>query len=145
MKNTIVLGVLTLIAWTLFSVHQFMFPPPPAEYRVVYLGSDKCGVCRYWLSNHLKAWRHDSASVYLDLELATLKGNPFRGGYGKHDPVFQEAIGSKGRISYPSFVLYNRGEMDGVYIGIGGWMQIEKRVRAEARRAKRRGQQPALQ
>lgn len=138
MKNILVLGGMSLIAWIVVSLQQAIFPPPPAEYKVVYLGSPNCGVCQYWKSSLLPAWKKDPASHYADLEIAQLRGHPYRGGYGEHDPVFREAFKNKRRIMYPSFVLYRRGKIERVYRGVKGWEAIEKRVRSEATRMEKR-------
>ena len=145
MKNILILGGMSIIALIVVSLQQMMFPPPPAEYKVVYLGSPNCGICVHWKSNMLPAWKQDPASSYAKLEIAQLRGSPFRGGYGKHDPVFREAFKNKRRIMYPSFVLYSRGEIERVYTGTKGWKQIEKRVRAEARRMEKRAAKTAMQ
>ncbi|MEL7109834.1 MAG: hypothetical protein AAGJ68_07505 [Pseudomonadota bacterium] len=138
MKNILILGALTLIAWLGVSAQQMLFPEPPAEYRVVYLGSPNCGVCQHWKRNMLPSWKSEDAASYLDIEMARLNGRPFNGGYGKHDPVFREAFKNKRYIAYPSFVLYKRGKIERVYQGVKGWNAIEKRVRAEAKRIDRR-------
>ena len=145
MKNILILGGMTIIVWIVVSLQQVMFPPPPAEYKVVYLGSPNCGICVHWKSKMLPAWKKDSASSYAKLEIAQLRGHPFRGGYGRHDPVFREAFQNKRSISYPSFVLYSRGEIERVYSGINGWNKIEKRVRAEAKRMEKRAARSAMQ
>jgi len=134
MKNILILGALSLIAWLGVSAQQMLFPEPPAEYRVVYLGSPNCGICHHWKGKLLPAWKRDEAASYLDIDMARLHGSPFKGGYGKHDAVFREAFKNKRMIAYPSFVLYKRGEIERVYTGVKGWKAIEKRVRAEARR-----------
>lgn len=138
MKNILILGALSLIALLVVTVQQAFFPEPPAEYRVVYLGSPKCGVCQYWKRSLLPSWKSDEAADYLDIEMARLNGSPFTGGYGEHDPVFREAFRNRRSISYPSFVLYKHGEIERVYKGVKGWEAIEKRVRAEAKRLKNR-------
>ncbi|MEO1554347.1 MAG: hypothetical protein AAFR82_10470 [Pseudomonadota bacterium] len=145
MKNILVLGGMSLIAWMVISLQQAMFPPPPAEYKVVYLGSPNCGACKYWKSSLLPAWKRDPASSYAKLEIAQLRGSPFTGGYGRHDPVFREAFKNKRTIMWPSFVLYSRGEIERVYRGVDGWEKIEKRVRAEAKRMEKRAQKSAMQ
>ncbi len=145
MKNIFILAGLSAVAWVLVSAQQFLFPSPPAEYEVVYLGSPNCGVCEHWKSNLLPAWKRDPASEHLNLEIAKLKGHPFRGGYGEHDPVFREAIGSRRIIHYPSFVLYSRGKLKRVYTGVKGWNRIEKRVRDEANRWRGRAPKAGVQ
>ena len=137
MNHHIVFGVIALLIFGALSSYQLIFPPPPADYRIVYLGSKNCGVCKYWKASVLPAWKRDPASKTAQLELASLRGNPWAGGYGAHDDVFQEAFGHKRRIFYPSFVLYNHGEIERVFVGVDGWKKIEKRVRAEARRVER--------
>ena len=136
MKNILILGALSLIAWLVVSAQQALFPEPPAEYRVVYLGSPKCGFCHHWKANLLPSWKRAEASGYLNIEMARLNGSPFKGGYGKHDPIFREAFKNIRRIAYPSFVLYKHGEIERVYTGVKGCKAIEKRVRAEAKRMK---------
>ena len=144
MKNILILGGMSIIAWIVVSVQQVMFPPPPAEYKIVYLGSPNCGVCVHWKSNLLPAWKQDPAASYAKLEIAQLRGHPYKGGYGKHDPVFREAFKNKRMIMYPSFVLYSRGKIERVYTGVNGWKRIEKRVRAEAKRMEKRADRSAL-
>ncbi|MEO1188630.1 MAG: hypothetical protein AAFW60_06125 [Pseudomonadota bacterium] len=144
MKNILILGGMSLLAWIVMSLQQALFPPPPAEYEVVYLGAPNCGICEYWKASLLPAWKKDPASRYAKLEIAQLKGHPFRGGYGKHDPVFREAFKNKRAIVYPSFVLYSRGKLERVYRGTKGWEQIEKRVRTEATRMEKRSARTAM-
>lgn len=140
MNQHVVFGLIALIVFGVLASYQAIFPPPPAEYRIVYLGSKNCGICKYWKASVLPEWKRDPASKTAELELASLRGNPWAGGYGAHDDVFQEAFGHKRRISYPSFVLYNHGEIESVFVGVKGWKKIEDRVRAEARRADRNTQ-----
>lgn len=137
MKQHLLFGVIALLVFAGLASYQAIFPPPPAEYRIVYLGSKTCGACKYWKTRVLPSWQRDPASKTAELELATLNGNPWRGGYGAHDDVFQEAFGKKRRIAYPSFVVYNHGELERVYVGVDGWKKIEKQVRAEAKRAEK--------
>lgn len=145
MKNILVLGGMSLIAWIALTLQQAIFPPPPADYKVVYLGSPDCGVCEYWKSTLFPAWKKDPASSYAEVEIAQLQGSPFRGGYGDHDPVFREAFKNKNMIVYPSFVLYSRGKLERVYRGTKGWDKIEKRVRAEAKRMEKLAPKAAMQ
>jgi len=93
----------------------------------------------------LPAWKKDPASSYAKLEIAQLRGSPFSGGYGRHDQVFREAFKNSRSIMWPSFVLYSRGEIERVYRGVHGWKQIEKRVRAEAKRMAKRPKNSAMQ
>lgn len=144
MKQHFVFGLIAILVFGALASYQTLFPPPPADYRIVYLGSKNCGICVHWKSRILPQWKRDPASKTADLELATLNGHPWRGGYGAHDDVFQEAFGNIRRISYPSFVLYNHGEIERVYVGLRGWKEIEKRVRAEARRSERDSQHAML-
>lgn len=137
MNHHLVFGVIALLIFGALSSYQLIFPPPPADYRIVYLGSKNCGVCKFWKASVLPSWKRDPASKTAKLELASLHGDPWKGGYGAHNDVFQEAFGHKWIISYPSFVLYNHGEIERVYVGVKGWKKIEKRVRAEARRVER--------
>lgn len=144
MNHHIVFGAIALLIFGALSSYQLVFPPPPADYRIVYLGSKNCGICKYWKASVLPEWKRDPASKTATLELASLRGNPWAGGYGAHDDVFQEAFGHKRRISYPSFVLYNHGEIERVFVGVKGWKKIEDRVRAEASRAERNSQRAEL-
>ncbi|MEL7548132.1 MAG: hypothetical protein AAGJ84_15875 [Pseudomonadota bacterium] len=137
MKQHFVFAAIALIVFGVMAGYHALFPPPPADYRIVYLGSKTCGICKHWKARVLPEWQRDPASKTAELELARLNGNPFRGGYGAHNDVFQEAFGNKRRISYPSFVLYNHGEIERVFVGLSGWNAIEKRVRSEAKRVEK--------
>jgi len=139
MKNLFVLFLLSITAIGVATGFRTVFPPPPAEYEVMYFGSPRCGVCQYWKSSALPAWKNDAASRHMKLTITQLNGRPFAGGYGVHDAKFREAFGKRRRIAYPSFVLYSRGEIERIYVGIDGWEKIEKRVRAEAKRMEKRG------
>ena len=92
MKNILILGGMTIIVWIVVSLQQVMFPPPPAEYKVVYLGSPNCGICVHWKSKMLPAWKKDSASSYAKLEIAQSRCLPVRGGYCNLVPGFREAF-----------------------------------------------------
>ena len=138
MKNLFVLFLLSVTAMGIAIGFRTVFPPPPADYEVVYFGSPNCGVCQYWKSKALPEWKKDKASSHLKLTMTRLNGNPFKSGYGIHDAQFKEAFGKRRSIAYPSFVLYSRGEIERIYVGTNGWAKIEKRVRDEARRMEKR-------
>jgi len=137
-KNLFVLFLLSIVAIGGATGFRTAFPPPPADYEVVYFGSPSCGVCQYWKSSALPDWKKDSAASHLKLTMTRLNGNPFTGGYGAHDAKFKEVFGKRRSIAYPSFVLYSRGEIERIYVGINGWEKIEKRVRTEAKRMDKR-------
>ncbi|MEO0549839.1 MAG: hypothetical protein AAFZ91_07950 [Pseudomonadota bacterium] len=138
MKQHVIFAALALLLFGVFSGYRTLNPPPPADYKIVYLGSPNCGACVYWKSKVLPAWKSDPASRTAKLELARLNGKPFSGGYGRHDAVFREAFEGKRNIAWPSFVLYNHGSLERVYVGTSGWEKIEDKVRAEAKRAAKR-------
>ncbi|MEM6534942.1 MAG: hypothetical protein AAF613_04795 [Pseudomonadota bacterium] len=138
MKQHAIFAVLALALVGLFVGYRTLHPPPPADYKIVYLGSPNCGTCRYWKKRILPAWKADPASDMARLEIATLNGRAFHGGYGRHDRVFREAFEGKRNIAWPSFVLYNHGELERVYVGTKGWEKIERKVRSEAKRAAKR-------
>ena len=135
MKQHLVFAMLALILTPAHWLHHTLFPPPPADYRIVYMGSPNCGSCVHWKKNLLPTWKRDPAASTARLELATLNGNAFQGGYGAHDAVFREAFKGRRSISWPSFVVYNHGELDRVYTGLSGWKSLTKKVRQEAARA----------
>ena len=117
------------------SLFQYLNPPPPADYRIVYLGSPNCGACKVWKATDLQMWKRDPASKTATLELATLSGSPFNGGYGRHDDVFLEATAGRNKIVWPSFAVYNHGEFEKLYVGRKSWQKLRDKVRKEAERA----------
>ena len=135
MKQHAIFALLALLLVGVFLGFRTLNPPPPADYRIVYLGSPRCGTCVYWKKRILPAWNADPVSRTATLELATLNGKAFQGGYGRHDDVFREAFEGKRNIAWPSFVLYNNGKLERVYVGTQGWDRIEQKVRAAAKRA----------
>lgn len=138
MKQHILFAFIALLALGGVALYNTLNPPPPANYKIVYLGSKTCGTCQVWKTRELQAWKRDPASNTAKLELASLNGDPWTGGYGRHDGVFREAFKGKNNIVWPSFAVYNNGEFERVYVGLNGWKQIEKKVRAEAKRAQKR-------
>jgi len=137
MKQHLLFAFVALLALGGVALFNTLNPPPPANYKIVYLGSKTCGTCQVWKKRELQAWKRDPISQTAKLELATLNGRPWTGGYGRHDPVFREAFKGKTRISWPSFALYSNGEYERLYVGLKGWRQLEKRVRAEAKRVEK--------
>ena len=137
MKQHFLFGLIAVLFVGGLALFQTLNPPPPADYRIVYLGSPNCGACKVWKSKDLRAWKKDPASKTATLELATLRGSPFSGGYGRHDDVFREAIAGRRQITWPSFAVYNHGEFEKLYVGRNSWKKIENKVRKEAERAEK--------
>ncbi|MEM9738589.1 MAG: hypothetical protein AAF829_01880 [Pseudomonadota bacterium] len=125
--------------------HSILFPPPPADYEIVYFGSTTCGACHHWKRNDLVSWRQDPASRSATLHLADLPGGrgAWTGGYGQHHATFMDAFGKRRSISWPSFVLLNHGEVVDVRTGARGFRSITNKVRREHERAARRAAQEA--
>lgn len=126
-------------------LHSVLFPPPPADYEIVYFGSTTCGACRHWKRSDLVAWRNDPAAGTAPLHIAELQGGrgAWTGGYGEHHDTFMDAFGNRRSISWPSFVLLNHGEVVEVRSGAGGFRTIANRVRREHERAERRAERAA--
>lgn len=125
--------------------HSQLFPPPPADYEIVYFGSTTCGACHYWKQGPMVAWRQDPASASATLHLADLPGGrgAWTGGYGRHHDTFMEAFGNRRSIVWPSFVLLNHGEVVRVKTGVRGFQSIADEVRREHERAERRAAKEA--
>ncbi|MEM8615670.1 MAG: hypothetical protein AAGF20_01930 [Pseudomonadota bacterium] len=143
MKQHLVFALIAAVFLLGFAGFNALNPQPPADYRIVYLGSPHCGACKVWKSRDLQTWRQDPASKAAKLELARLNGSPFEGGYGRHDDVFREAFEGRRKIVWPSFAVYNHGKFEKVYVGRRGWQKIEKMVRNEAKRAAKASAAPA--
>jgi len=126
-------------------LHSQLFPPPPADYEIVYFGSTTCGACHHWKRTDLVEWRQDPAARRATLHLADLPGGrgAWTGGYGRHHETFMEAFGQKRSIRWPSFVLLNHGEVVRVKTGARGFQSIADEVRREHERAERRAAQEA--
>lgn len=137
----ILMGIVGGGAW----LHSVLFPPPPADYEIVYFGSTTCGACHHWKRTDLVDWRRDPASRSASLHLADLPGGrgAWTGGYGRHHETFLEAFGDRRRIVWPSFVLLNHGEVVSVKTGIRGFQSIAQEVRREHARAERRAAREA--
>lgn len=140
MKNFVLLLLIGgLIAGTV-AAYEWLNPPPPAEYEIVYFGSTTCGACAQWKRTDLVAWRQDPASGAAVLHMADLPGGrgAWTGGYGRHHDTFMAAFGERRSISWPSFVLLNHGEVVRVKSGAGGFRAISQEVRREYQRQQRR-------
>ena len=98
----------------------------------------------------LRAWRRaesvfvgirDPASSYARLTQAEVERGrgAWTGGYGAQHDLFMETFGKKRRISWPSFVLLNHGEVERIAPGTDGWEKVTREVRREARRRERSG------
>jgi len=131
-----IMAIVGGLAWA----HSALFPPPPADYEIVYFGSTTCGACHHWKTSDLPAWRRDPASASATLHLADVPGGRgvWTGGYGQHHGTFMEAFGKRRSISWPSFVLLNHGEVVRVKTGARGFQSIADEVRREHERAQRR-------
>lgn len=125
--------------------HSVLFPPPPADYEIVYFGSTTCGACHHWKQGDLVAWRQDPAARSATLHLADLPGGrgAWTGGYGRHHDTFMDAFGKRRSIAWPSFVLLNHGEVVRVKTGARGFQSIADEVRREHERAQRRAAKEA--
>ena len=122
-------------------VWQTLYPPPPAQYEIYYFGSPTCGACKAWKRTDLAEWRRDPANAAAPLHIADLshgRANPWEGGYGRHQEAFLKAFGDRRRISWPSFVLMDGGEVKRVRSGLSGWDAIADEVRREHRRQLKR-------
>ncbi|MEL7231983.1 MAG: hypothetical protein AAGJ85_05675 [Pseudomonadota bacterium] len=137
MKQHIIFALIAALFVGGIAFYNTLNPPPPADYRIVYLGSPNCGSCKVWKTHDLQAWKRDPASETATLELATLSGSPFNGGYGRHDDVFREATAGRNKIVWPSFAVYNHGEFEKLYVGRRSWQKVESKVRKAAERAEK--------
>ena len=126
-------------------LHSQLFPPPPADYEIVYFGSTTCGACHHWKRTDLVEWRQDPAARSATLHLADLPGGrgAWSGGYGRHHDTFMEAFAKRRSIAWPSFVLLNHGEVVRVKTGARGFQSIADEVRREHERAERRAAKEA--
>ena len=142
MKNFVLLCLIGGLIAGAAATYEWLNPPPPAEYEIVYFGSTTCGACARWKQTDLVAWRQDPASGAATLHMADLPGGrgAWTGGYGSQHEVFMQAFGKRRSISWPSFVLLNHGEVVGVKSGAGGFRDITGQVRREYLRDQRRSE-----
>ncbi|MEM1086350.1 MAG: hypothetical protein AAGH90_01365 [Pseudomonadota bacterium] len=137
MKQHVIFALIAAVFVGGLALFNTLNPPPPADYRIVYLGSPTCGSCKVWKATDLQFWKRDPASKTAKLELAILNGSPFNGGYGRHDDVFKEAFEGRNKIIWPSFAVYNHGEFEKLYVGRRSWQKIEDKVRKAAEHAEK--------
>lgn len=116
--------------------------PPPANYEIVYLGSEACPACTAWKAEEYRAWRKDPARRYVrvrqaEIERFTINRGVHGENFGRYHRLYERAFPGE-RFSFPSFVLLDGREIVMAGPGARTWRRMEQVVRREAERAEMR-------
>ncbi|MBB36723.1 MAG: hypothetical protein CME88_06250 [Hirschia sp.] len=130
MRQAVLFGLIAIFIGAIGLGYNTLNPPPAKHYKIVYFGAGNCGACNQWKREVLPDWKQTAAGQDTRIvikETATLAGlTPTA--FGSYNDIWRKVTAKTRGV--PAFALVDTetNEVQGVYMGSGGWRSLARKV-----------------